>query len=435
MAEQETEKQLSRRAQRRAEASDQEPAAQEAEPQDDVVTGAATGEEIREQNRHARRAAASQRRASRERERQEAAAIGLDAGEIVDDALVRSGNSLVKWTLRNRRLFEGAIVLGIVGWAGSVWYSSHANAKASVASDALSKAVNAQTARIGELIEGNPLPHFETREKRQEAAAAAFAKATEFSPNSGTAMMALVGRAGTLLDAQKWDEALQTFEKAKAHPEAAHEPELFALALEGVALAQEGKGNIDAALATYKSLEGTGTAGFVGLAQFQQARLLFGKGDVNASKALLTKASASVGPVTPEALLGRQPPSYLQAAIKELQARVAPGGASDIQDMMRQIGLQELGAKAAGAPQQAPAPAADEKAPAAPAQNEQKEAVPAAPETPPPDAQKAAPAPQEPASPQPVAEQPVAPQTTAPAQPVAPAPVAPTPAPATPPAP
>ena len=68
------------------------------------------------QNRRARRTAAAQARKARVRERREAEAVGLDAQEMLDDALVRSTDTAGKWLRNNSTTLQWAVVLGIAGW-------------------------------------------------------------------------------------------------------------------------------------------------------------------------------------------------------------------------------------------------------------------------------------------------------------------------------
>ena len=276
-------------------------------------------------NRRARRAAASQARKHRMRERREAEAVGLDAQEMLDDAFVRGTDSAAKWFRRNSGKLQWVLVLGIVGWAGWGIYGWRSAAAKERASDALAKAVSIERGEIGDPAEQgrpneqdiiDPAPIFEDRQALLSAARAQFEQATALRPGSGTALYAELGLAAVLLDLEQFDQALQAYEEVKNAELSASEPELRGRALEGVALVAEAKGDAKAAVEAYAALEAADVDGFTDLAMYQQARLLAELGETAKARELVTKLQAKLGTAFANPMgMGA---SYLQSGVESL---------------------------------------------------------------------------------------------------------------------
>lgn len=305
-------------------------------------------------NRQARRTAAAQARARRKRERAEATAIGLDAGEMVDDALVRFTDKIGRLAKRHWNAIQWVIGLGIIGWLGYEVVSWRLAAKAAKLSDALFEAVAMDNGRIGDPKEQgqpnangviDPTPIFETHVQRLEAAAAAYAKAAELDPGSVVSQFAKLGQGAAQLRLNQPDQALATLGSLGSGD--SKSPELRGHALEARALSLEAKGDLAGAIQAFEQMGSV--PGFDRRSLYQQARLKHASGDTAAAKALLIKLFEQLGP-PPAAKLGGLPdrPDFLReravqlAAVidpleKEVKIPKAPLGADAVQQMLEQL--------------------------------------------------------------------------------------------------
>ncbi len=276
------------------------------------------------QNRRARRAAASQARKHRLRERREAEAVGLDAQEILDDALVRSTDTAAKWFRRNSNKLQWALVVGVVGWSGWGIYGWRAAAAKAEAADAVAAAVDAERGRIGDPAEQgqlneqnvvDPTPIFKDREALLAEAKQRFEQAAAMRSGSGTALYAKLALAAVLFDSGQYDDALAAYNEVKDSKLAASDPELRGRALEGLALVAVAKGDKKGAIGAYEALAAAGIDGFTELAQYQQARLHQELGETDKAKELVGKLKESVG--GPAGAMGMSS-SYLQSGVQSL---------------------------------------------------------------------------------------------------------------------
>jgi len=368
---------LSKRARRRAageEGAEAEEAPEGAEGEgaaDDVGEALAPapegGDAQPAPNRQARRTSAAQARARRKRERDAASAVGLDAAEMVDDALVRFTDKASRLARRHSNVLQwvfGISVIGWLGWQVYSWRQGNVNAERS---DALIAAVTLEHGKTGDPSEQgkpnangiiDPTPIFETDVKRLQAAADEFGKAAEISPSSPAAAFARLGQAGVLLEQGKAEEARAAFEQVSAMAGARDSIEVRGSALEGRALSLEAKGDLPGALAAFEELGGVPS--FESRALFQQARIKHLQGDDTASKALLNKLFKNLGPPK-AATLGGLPdrPEFLrQRAVqltnvvdpfeKDVKIPKPPMGADVVQQMLEQ--MKESGAVTTPAP-------------------------------------------------------------------------------------
>ena len=363
---------LSKRAKRRA--AGEEGAAEHAESEsaagteaDDVADAlvpdpaATAAEEEPAPNRHARRQAAAQARARRKRERDAASAVGLDAAEMVDDALVRFTDKLGRFARRNSNALQWAFGVAVIGWLGwqvYSWRQGHVNSERS---DALFAAVALERGKIGDPSEQgkanangivDPTPIFATDAERLQAAAERYAAAAADSPGSPAGAAARLGQAGVLLEQGKAEEARAAFDEVLGMPGASASIEIRGGALEGRGLSLEAKGDLPGAIAAFEELGNVPS--FENRALFQQARLQHLRGDDAASKSLLNKLFKSLGapkaatlgglPDRPEFL--RQRATQLATVVdpfeKDVKIPKAPMGADAVQQMLEQ--LKESGA-------------------------------------------------------------------------------------------
>jgi tetratricopeptide (TPR) repeat protein len=307
-------------------------------------------------NRQARRTAAAKARADRKRERAETAAIGLDAGEMVDDALVRATDKISRLGRRHWNSIQWVIGLGLIGGLGYqvlTWYLRGVDARTT---DTLFEAVLAEQGTIGDpkdqgkpdpngVIE--PAPIFETEAARQAAALAAYQKAAEARPGKPVEAFARLGEAGVLLEMGKTDEAIASYERVSGSKAAQAHPELRAGALDGRGLALESKGDLAGARRTFEELGAL--PGFENQALYQQARIAQAQGDLPAAKAALSKLFKALG--SPKAAsLGGLPerPDFLRERAtqlagvvdpleKDVQVPKPPLGNDAVQQMLKQL--------------------------------------------------------------------------------------------------
>lgn len=293
---------------------------------------AASTAEIRDRNRRVREDAAARRREKRERGRA-AAATGLDASEMVDDALARASHRATQWIRKHFTIIQWVIVLAVAGGIGwQIWSWRHGKSVAK-ASDVLITGVEAEHGRIGapedqgkaDPITGvvDPRPIFATDEARLQAATQAYQEAAELRKGSGTAILAKLGLAGVYYDQGKYDEAIQTYEAVKGSELAKHDADVRLRAVEGIGLAREAKKELDAALKAFKELENSDVPGFKSLGLFHQARVLYTKGEKDKAKELVK--------ATQEQLTKDRSPyqnaGYLDTAARELMAAIDPSTA------------------------------------------------------------------------------------------------------------
>lgn len=380
---------LSKRAKRRAagEGSEEETGAEAAAEDPSAPQGAgddaegegeeASGDEAQDAgaspNRQARRTAAAKARARRKREREAASAIGLDAGEMVDDALVRFTDKVGRLLRRHANTLQWAFGLGVIGWFGYQVYEWRRSAVNAEASDLLYAGVDAENGRIGDPTEqGKPnangiidsTPVFETEAARSQAAIDRYTVAASENPSQAAAAFANLARAGLLLEQGKADEAKAAFEQVGSSEAAQKSPELKGGAIEGRALSLEAKADLPGAFAAFEEL--AQVPGFENRALYQQARLKQAQGDVEASKALLTKLFKNLGapkaatlgglPERPEFL--RQRATQLAALVdpfeKDVKVPKPPMGADAVQQMLDQLKEQGVVTPPTSTPEPAP---------------------------------------------------------------------------------
>jgi tetratricopeptide (TPR) repeat protein len=294
-------------------------------------TAADTPDAIRDRNRRTREQAIARRREKREREA--AVARGLDASEMVDDALARATHSVTTFVRKHFSLIQWVIIILIAGGIGwQIWSWRHGKTVAK-ASDALMGAVTVELGRVGDAAEKgapdpltgvvDPRPIFETDEARLRAASEQYEKAAELRRGSGTAILARMGLAGVFYDQGKYDEAIATYEEVKGSDLAKHDPDVRLRAVEGIGLAREAKNELDIALKSFKELENSEVVGFKPLGLLHQARIHFAKGEKDKAKELAKAAQEQLE----KERSPYQTAGYLDSASRELLAAIDPSSA------------------------------------------------------------------------------------------------------------
>jgi tetratricopeptide (TPR) repeat protein len=133
-------------------------------------------------------------------------------------------------------------------------------------------------------LPGVPGPFFPTDEARQRAVVDAAQKVVAGHPGTGAARLAALALGDAQYRLKAYDDAKAAWEKFLA--EAPREDSLRFGALEGIALTEEVKGNLDAAAAAYERL-GREVPAFSDRADLERARVLVRAGKTADAKAIL----------------------------------------------------------------------------------------------------------------------------------------------------
>jgi hypothetical protein len=278
--------------------------------------------------------ARSERRARRN-EPDEEVVRGLDAGEMVDDALARASHAAVQWVRHNSALVQWLIVLVVVGFAGWRFVVWRITRNLENSSDTLMAAVEAERGSVGEqppMVQPDEIdvrPHFNTNQERLVRAEELYRKAAGGKASAATTILAKLGLAGVVFDLGKFDEALGTYREVRGSALAAHDPEVRARATEGIGLSLEARGDKDGALAAFHELENSDVKEYQALGLYQQARMRFAKGEREQAKQLLAKLAEKTK--KPEGTEKSAPPKpdFVDRAAEELQLAMDPKSAMD----------------------------------------------------------------------------------------------------------
>jgi tetratricopeptide (TPR) repeat protein len=337
-----SEQQPSRRAKRRAEA-----ATERSEESGDST-------DIKDKNLRLREEAAAKRRSKRDKERKIAVGQGLDASEMVDDALARSTHTITRWLKDHFNKLQWALVALIAGATAWTIYGYRTRHHDQKASDALMLAVAAEQGKVtteDDLLapesEGrmpDTRPTYSNEKARVKAAREAYEKAVSQHKDWDGATLGQMGLAGTLLDEGKYKEARELYATIRNSKLAATDGDVKGRAIEGMGLASEGLNDSDAALRAYRELENSDVFGIRPLAQYHQARLLFAQGKKDEAKALLKKVLEKLG--KPSDTVPAQP--QLTELARRLLAQIDPKEAEALSQQSNMITpemLQQLEAQ------------------------------------------------------------------------------------------
>lgn len=224
-------------------------------------------------------------------------AVAADADPLIDRTV-----KLGEWAKQNQKVVQmvgGLLFVALIAVAGFLYYQ---NKRETEASALLSKAVEAQTARIGEPPkdedEATGEKYYKTIDARRDAALEKYREVQAKFAGTGAAILARLAEGSLLLDKREADAALTAFQDVKNSPLAAADVEVKGRALEGIGFAYELKAqaapnekdkHLDAALEAFKELENAadGAKGLKEMAMYHQARVLQNKGDKEKAKELL----------------------------------------------------------------------------------------------------------------------------------------------------
>jgi tetratricopeptide (TPR) repeat protein len=296
---------------------------------------AAEPETIRDRNARVRAEAADKRRARREREQGGSTRRNLDASEVMDDALARSTHAAANLLTKHFGKLQWIIMAGLVGWIGLEVYSWRHARTTEKATDALFKALSAETGKVGtadEAVQGaedrGPSDNrraFASEEERLKAAKSEYQLASTTS-SSTTAVLADLGLAGVAYDLGQYKDAQAAFEKVKQHPAFATDSDIKGRTLEGLGMALEAQKNDAGALKAFHELQNMDGANFSALGMYHQARILKGQGKNDEALKLLEKAGEKLATLkeTPGAI------RYLGTTVLELMESLDPAKAKDL---------------------------------------------------------------------------------------------------------
>jgi len=133
-------------------------------------------------------------------------------------------------------------------------------------------------------LPGFPGPFYASEEARQRAVAAAAERVLADHPGTGAAQLAALASGDAHLRLREWDLAKAGYERFLSA--AGKADSLRFGALEGLALAEEGKGNLEGAAAAYDRM-GRETPAFSDRADLERARVLARAGKAAEAKDLL----------------------------------------------------------------------------------------------------------------------------------------------------
>lgn len=294
-------------------------------------------ENIRDRNARVRAEAAEKRRARREREQGGAPKRNLDASEVMDDALARSTHAAANFLTKHFNKVQWVIMAGLVGWIGYEVYTWRHDKNAEKATDAIFKALSAETGKVGAdsadvADRGGPTDarrSFATDEERLKAAKTEYLAASG-SVGEKASVLADMGAAGTQYDLGLFKDAQASFEKVTRHPAYATDRDIKGRTLEGLGMAIEAQKNEDQALKVFRELSNMDVANFSALGLYHQARILKGQGKNEDALKLLDKAGEKLIPLkeTPAII------KYIGTQVVELMEILDPKKAKELSEKL-----------------------------------------------------------------------------------------------------
>jgi tetratricopeptide (TPR) repeat protein len=201
------------------------------------------------------------------------------------DKFQQAATQAATWiaTRRKHVVYAGlAVVAAVVVLAILSAVQERRSAHAGAAASDLLQAMGGEISSVP--LPGFPGPFYANEEARQRAVAAAAERVLADHPGTGAAELAALASGDAHLRLREWDKAKQGYERFLA--KASKKDSLRFGALEGIALAEEGKGNVDAADAAYQRMAREAPS-FADRADLERARLLARAGKAAQAKELL----------------------------------------------------------------------------------------------------------------------------------------------------
>jgi tetratricopeptide (TPR) repeat protein len=201
------------------------------------------------------------------------------------DKFQQAATQAASWIASRRKhiVFAGlAVVAAVIVLAIlSAVQERRAESAGAAASDLL-QAMGGEISSVP--LPGFPGPFYASEEARQKAVAAAADRVLSEYPGTGAASLAALAKGDAHLRLREWDQAKAAYERFLA--QAPKEDSLRFGALEGIALAEEGKGNLDGAAQAYERMAREAPA-FGDRADLERALVLARAGKAPQAKELL----------------------------------------------------------------------------------------------------------------------------------------------------
>lgn len=288
--------------------------------------GAADTEGIKDRNKKLRDEAADKRRKRRSAQRGGPSVEGLDAGERVDDALVRGADATSRFVRKHFAWMQWLVVLTIVGAMALLIYNFRLNRERQKAGGELAQALHASMGRIAtstpitpsdpNLVD--PRPEFPSEEARTENALQKWEDLAK-RDEPELRLIGKLGKAGVLYEARKFEEAKIAYSAVVDDPVASRFETLREQALEGIGLSLEAAKKPDEALKAFARLQNEPGDYAKRLARFHEARVRFTKGERDKALSILEKLDEELSKAGSEG-----PTTYLEAAVQDLLKTVDP---------------------------------------------------------------------------------------------------------------
>jgi tetratricopeptide (TPR) repeat protein len=202
------------------------------------------------------------------------------------DKFQQAATQAASWIASRRRhvAYAGLAVVAIVVLV--VILAAVQERRAQTAGAAASDLLQAMGGEISSVpLPGFPGPFYPSEEARQKAVVAAADRVLSEYPGTGAADLAALAKGDAHLRLREWDQAKAAYERFLSHADP--KDSLRFGALEGLALAEEGKGNLDAAAAAYGRMAKEAPT-FADHADLEAARVLAQAGKTAQAKELLT---------------------------------------------------------------------------------------------------------------------------------------------------
>jgi tetratricopeptide (TPR) repeat protein len=304
-----------------------EPSAEDATPKKKKKKAReAEPETIKDRNARVRAEAAEKRRTRREREQGTAPRRNLDASEVMDDALARSTHAAAGFVTKHFNKVQWVILAGLGGWIAWEVYSWRHDRTAEKATDALFKALAADTGKVdasGDTAEDSRRT-FATEGERLKTAKREYLLAS--ASGADTAALADLGAAGVAYDLGEFKEAQSLYEKVRKHPRFATDSDIKGRTLEGLGMTLEAQKDEDGALKAFRELANMDSANLAALGLYHQARLLKAQGKQEDALKLLDKAGTKLEALKESPALIR----YVGNKVLELLEAIDPKKAGEL---------------------------------------------------------------------------------------------------------
>lgn len=201
------------------------------------------------------------------------------------DKFQQAATEAADWISRRRKhvVLAGAVAVGVVILIAVLeTVNTGREQRAGAAAADLMATMGGEISAVP--LPGLPGPFFPTDEARQRAVAEAAQKVIAGHPGTGAARVAALALGDARYRLKAWDDAKAAYERFLA--EAPKDDSLRFGALEGIALVEEAKGNLDAAAAAFERL-GKEVPAFSDRADLERARVLARAGKTADAKAIL----------------------------------------------------------------------------------------------------------------------------------------------------